>query len=675
MVRFTGGLLLFSACAAAVPPNYPLNGQGNQQVVIKSPEQQSNPRKLQGRFLHITDIHPDPFYKAHSNPNQACHSGKGQTGYFGAEVTDCDTPFSLVNATFRWVEENIKDEVDFVIWTGDSARHDNDEKHPRSDKQVIKLNEFIVDKFVETFGKSDNIDDPDPTNDFVVPIVPTFGNNDILPHNIFTAGPNKWTRSYSSIWNKFVPEAQRHSFERGGWFFTEVIPNKLAVISLNTLYFFDSNSAVDGCDLKSEPGYEHMEWLRIQLQFMRERGMKAILIGHVPPARTESKQNWDESCYQKYTLWMRQYRDVIISSMFGHMNVDHFMFQDVKDLRYKFKIDGIDDKFTRSDFNEAGPKNETLSIRAKAAYLNELRADWATLPKPPAGHSYQLDTSQDTVNIDKKKKKKPDGNDELDGFLKAIGGPWGERFSLSLVSPSVVPNFFPTLRVIEYNITGLEKHHPAVGAIGTPADERAEDSLSGRSSDEQEVVEDETEGGMHEMKKKKKKKKGKKKPNFHVPKPPSKSSPPGPGYSAQPLSLISWTQYYANLTKVHEEMDQAKSKKQKDPYHYFDFQVEYDTKKDKAYEMNDLTIRSWLDLAERIGRKRLSKPESDALEMADDDECSPLDLELEASRKPQGKGKGDKKTPKTAKNHLWKVFIKRAFVHTKADDEIEQDFG
>ncbi|KAK6369713.1 uncharacterized protein PV06_01930 [Exophiala oligosperma] len=678
MVRFTGGLLLFSACAAAAPPKYPSNGQGNQQAVFKSLEPQSNPRKLQGKFLHITDIHPDPFYKLHSNPSHACHTGKGETGYFGAEVTDCDTPFSLVNATFRWIEENIKDEVDFVIWTGDSARHDNDVKHPRSDKQVIRLNKFIVDKFVETFGKSDNIDDPDPTNDFVVPIVPTIGNNDILPHNIFSAGPNKWTRTYSSIWNKFVPEAQRHSFERGGWFFTEVIPNKLAVISLNTLYFFDSNSAVDGCELKSEPGYEHMEWLRIQLQFMRERGMKAILIGHVPPARTGSKQNWDESCYQKYNLWMRQYRDVIVSSMFGHMNVDHFMFQDVKDLTYKFKIDGIDDEFTRSDFGDADPNNETLSISAKTAYLNELRADWATLPKPPAGHSYQLDTPQDTVDTEKKKKKKkrPDDKDELDEFLKAIGGPWGERFSLSLVSPSVVPNFLPTLRVIEYNITGLEKHHPAVGAIGTPADKTVEDMLCEGSNDEQEAFEGDTEGGMQDLKKKKKKKKkGKKKPKFHVPKPPSKSSPPGPGYSAQPLSLVSWTQYYANLTQVHEEMDKAGNKKQKDPYHYFDYQVEYDTKNDNAYEMNDLTMRSWLDLAERIGRKNLSKSKYDALDMTDNDEDGPSELEPQASRKPKGQGKGKKNHPKTTKNHLWKTFIKRAFVHTKPDDEIEQDFG
>jgi hypothetical protein len=33
--------------------------------------------------------------------------------------------------------------------------------------------------------------------------------------------------------------------------------------------------AVDGCNAKSEPGYEHMEWLRVQLKILRSRNMKA----------------------------------------------------------------------------------------------------------------------------------------------------------------------------------------------------------------------------------------------------------------------------------------------------------------------------------------------------------------------------------------------------------------
>ncbi|KIX04964.1 uncharacterized protein Z518_05836 [Rhinocladiella mackenziei CBS 650.93] len=680
MVRFTGGLLLFAAFAAAAPSEPYSNAGELQQVITKPPSSsktQSAPRKLQGKFLHITDIHPDPFYKVHSDPDESCHAGKGHAGHYGAEVTSCDTPFSLVNATFKWIEEHLKDEVDFVVWTGDSARHDNDERFPRTDKQVIKLNRFMVDKFVEVFGKSDNIDDPDPTNDFIVPIVPTFGNNDIIPHNIFQPGPNKWTKAYSDIWAQFVPQAQRHSFARGGWFFTEVIPNKLAVFSLNTLYFFDSNSAVDGCDLKSEPGYEHMEWLRIQLQFLRDRGMKAIIIGHVPPARTESKQSWDESCYQKYTLWLHQYRDVIVTSIYGHMNLDHFIFQDIKELKDKYKIKRVDDDHALSDQFKLFSRDEMLTITAKAKYLNELREGWSDLPKPPSGYSYSVTEPEELfgedINIQKKKKKKkqPDEREELEKFLAAIGGPWGERFSLSLVSPSVVPNFFPTLRVVQYNITGMELDHPATGAIGTPAEEDAStiidhDDLEDTSIDDCLSIDEEESEDVHDLKKKKKHKKKKKKekenpkkPTFPVPKPPSKASLPGPGYSPQPLSLISWTQYYANLTEIHDEI--YKDKIAKDPDKYFKYDVEYTTDNDQNYQMRDLTMRSWLDLAERIGRDQLSSMDV-GRELGDESDPEPMK-------------KGGKKKTKTSKNHLWKVFVKRAFVNTKLDEEIDQDFG
>ncbi|EXJ77670.1 hypothetical protein A1O3_09899 [Capronia epimyces CBS 606.96] len=676
MVRFTRGVLLFTALAAAAPAETPSHIEPLQQVLAKQSKSQPSPRPLQGRFLHITDIHPDPFYLAGSDPDEACHRGKGQAGYYGAEVTSCDTPFSLVNATFRWIKEHLKDQVDFVVWTGDSARHDNDDHFPRTDKSVIHLNEFIVDKFVEVFGKTDNVDDPDPTNDFVVPIVPTFGNNDILPHNIFSPGPNKWTRSYSEIWERFVPQAQRHSFARGGWFFTEVIPDKLAVFSLNTLYFFDSNSAVDGCDSKNDPGYEHMEWLRVQLHFLRERGMKAILIGHVPPARTESKQNWDESCYQKYTLWMRQYRDVIISSLFGHMNIDHFMFQDVKDLIYKFAIDGVDDEVGRSKgfLPEPESHNDTFTIAAKTQYLNELRSKWSNLPRPPPGHSYLTpedhEVLSDLVEIEKKKKKK---RKRVEEFLKEIGGPWGERFSVSLDSPSVVPNFYPTLRIVEYNVTGMDDHHPAPRAIGTPAKESdlghtgdLEDALLNASEAYLDFI-NEAEDGVHELKKKKKrkgkkKKHGKKKPKFPIPQPPSKTAPPGPGYSPQSLSLISFTQYFANLTAIHGKIQQDQTLKE--PYKHFSYQKLYTTNNDSKYGMPDLTVRSWLDLAERIGRNQL--PRSDG-----------QDSGPELSEQPEigGIGEEEKKKTKTAKNHLWKVFVKRAFVYTKPDGEIDQDFG
>ena len=50
--------------------------------------------------------------------------------------------------------------------------------------------------------------------------------------------------SMSSIWRSFVPFPAYQVFQRGGYFSVEVIPNSVAVISLNTMYFYDSNTGM-----------------------------------------------------------------------------------------------------------------------------------------------------------------------------------------------------------------------------------------------------------------------------------------------------------------------------------------------------------------------------------------------------------------------------------------------
>jgi endopolyphosphatase len=561
------------------------------------------PRKLHGRFLHLTDFHPDEFYKVHSSTkeNDACHRGDGPAGIYGAETSDCDTPVSLVNATFDWIAANVRDQVDFVVWTGDSARHDSDEAIPRSSSQVLGSNRWMSEKFADLFSN--------PTGDHrAIPVIPTLGNNDIWPHNILMPGPNKLLQAYKDMWQRFIPEEQRHSFEFGGWFYVEVVPNKLAVFSMNTLYFFDRNAGVDDCRQPEQPGYKQMEWLRVQLQFMRQRGMKAILMGHVPPARTESKQLWDESCWQKYTLWLRQYRDVVVGALYGHMNIDHFLLQDT---------DHIDTSLFWAEENQQPRVREAmgdeLSAQSTADYLQELRTGWSSLPPPT---TFGAEWSEDESSTGGKKKKK-----KLDK--------WAERYQLSFVSPSIVPNYFPTIRIIEYNISGLEDTPVWADVHAQPAPRPLDEDDAQRRL-ELRAVDPASEA---ETSAKKKPKKGKDKkpkpPSFVVPDPPSKSSPPGPAYSPQPLSFTGFTQYYANLTHINNDMTpddgeaefsqdsswadwllrwrQGKhgGKKWKSPKlspRVFKFEVEYSTFTDKVYNLTDLTVKSFVELAYRMGQ-------------------------------------------------------------------------
>ena len=530
-----------------------------------------------------TDIHPDPFYKTYSSTETGsfCHRGKGAAGYYGAETSDCDTPLTLVNATFEWIAENLADSIDFVIWTGDSARHDNDEEIPRTEEQVLGQNRMLVNKFKEVFG-SDGGNRRSPSV-FRIPIVPTFGNNDILPHNIMVKGPNRWTRNYEDVWHDIVPEAQRHAFDRGGWFFVEVIPNKLAVISLNTMwvtihqlvrkqcadfarrrYFFDSNSAVDGCAARTEPGYEHMEWLRIQLQFLRARGMKAIMSGHVPPARNDEKVGWDETCWQKYTLWMQQYRDVVVGAVYGHMNIEHFVLQDFRDIdidRAAGNKPGLTAGFRGSSKSEDTKVGVLVN---DGSYLQSLRRIWSKLPSVPAtliGQGVESPSGRVT-------------QEERDYYAQ-IGGKYAERFAVSHMAASVVPNYFPALRVFEYNITGLEDHVVfSEDASSAGSSERWHDEEVTVGNGEEPAEEEEAEldqeddskllnspksiswsimDALRAFRQNKPTPTRKKKHRLIIPDPPSKHAPPGPAYSPQVLSWLGYTQYFANLTHINND--------------------------------------------------------------------------------------------------------------------------
>ncbi|KAL2127196.1 hypothetical protein VTI74DRAFT_11115 [Chaetomium olivicolor] len=694
------------------------------------------PRKLHGRFLHITDIHPDEYYKVHSSTDEdgACHRGKGPAGPYGAETSDCDSPFSLVNATFDWIAANLKDTIDFVVWTGDSARHDRDESLPRNADQVLGTNRWIADKFADLFA------DPSSNQGMTIPVVPTFGNNDILPHNILLPGPNKWFQTYAHVWRRFIPEAQRHSFEFGGWFHVEVIPDKLAVFSLNTLYFFDRNAGVDGCADPSEPGYKQLEWLRVQLQFLRDRGMKAILMGHVPPARTESKKLWDETCWQKYSLWMHQFRDVVVVGLYGHMNIDHFLIHDNEDINIA--------ALSGSAAEEVGARQameDELSVQSASDYLMELRDHWAKLTPPPAFASKSEGAKKGKGGKRRKGKKRKD--------------PWGERYHLSLVGPSVVPTYFPTLRVIEYNITGLE------GAVlwrdAQASFQSAEDyppsqkhlELRHLFTETDDLLDDDITATKKNNDKKPKKNPPKQHdPNLKIPPPPSKSTPPGPSYSPQPLTMTGYTQYYANLTRInnlnltaaatatttptdtdvdnreqgwwdwltrwrkgkHGDKKPVTAPRPPEPKE-FEYEVEYSTFDDTIYRLGDLTVGSFVELAVRIGERigsksdvataidghgptEMNREEDEGWEEADDgddeeeeeeeeetdddetdggedsEEESDDGFGTETKKKGKGKkgrkGKGGKKRRKV--NKTWLHFLRHAFVGTLEKDELKK---
>ncbi|GAA5915507.1 hypothetical protein JCM8208_007469 [Rhodotorula glutinis] len=531
---------------------------------------------LKGRFIHLTDVHPDPFYRPGSSEDEACHfvakkkhkhkhgkhasvgkdkgdvrardrparvgqdeddedegfedgavglSDKPRTaGHWGLPISDCDSPIAHVNATFDWIEQHFKGEVDFVVWTGDNARHDIDSRLPRSLPEIFELNQFLVERVRKTFGKD-------------VPVVASVGNNDVYPHNVMFPGPNKVTSGLLDIWKHIIPEHFLHTFARGGYYSVEAAGGDLLLVSLNTIYFYSRNTVVDGCppfdeDLASsrtfadavppylatlnspaspeaaalfaahvaaqtttrdmDPGTEQLLWLEQQLVLARARGMQVILTGHVPA----TEANWYEGCWTRYAELALGYQDTVVGQLFGHMNVDMFSFVQEADTSSTSAA-----ATSRPRVGTSPAVNDRLVEPFSASIVDGLHALYDSLPA-----------------LDKLK----------------------ERDYLPVhVNPSVIPTYLPGLRVWEYNtsrnareqtleLVRAEQEGDGTGSTtaGTTLERLAAALTGGTFKPHQERPSD---------------------PD-RPPKPPRHSSPHAPARRNTYLSPLAYTQYYLPLS-------------------------------------------------------------------------------------------------------------------------------
>lgn len=117
-----------------------------------------------------------------------------------------------------------------------------------------------------------------------------------------------------------IPLDQQDVFRQGGYFAVNVLSG-IRVLSLNTLYFFESNDQVLACNDPKSAGKRHLEWMREELIRAREMQARVYMIGHVPP----STRTFYSSCLADYTQLSIEFRDVIAAHLYGHVNYDHFI--------------------------------------------------------------------------------------------------------------------------------------------------------------------------------------------------------------------------------------------------------------------------------------------------------------------------------------------------------------
>ncbi|ODV96754.1 hypothetical protein PACTADRAFT_48569 [Pachysolen tannophilus NRRL Y-2460] len=657
---------------------------------------------IHGRFLHITDIHPDEYYKVGSDYDEACHQSKKGSKHkhhkaskYGDAMKGCDSPLILMEDTLKWISDNLKDKIDFVVWTGDNMRHDNDRNYPRLEKEIFTMNEKVAGLFDETFKDlGENNTDPRERR---IKIIPSLGNNDVYPHNLFAPGPTVQTREMWRIWKNYVPAEQLHVFARGAYFFSEVIPNKLAVLSINTLYLYQANPVVDNCDKKKQPGYKLFEWLGVTLKELRSRGMKVWLTGHVPP----NPKNYDKSCLRKHIVWLYEYRDIIIGSLYGHMNIDHFIPLDAvkayKSINKKLKKAGLSyDAFNINELNiveeefevEYNEEEEIFDENNLSEFFQNYDDDFETLDELI---STFFKTKGDFDSDDENNENllgayaaseahlmggSPSGkvdymNSIRDVFYSRVkgkkkSGVSSERYSIAHITASVVPTFNPGIRVWEYNITELYENGEVIQAnpmkpwseffadLEKELFPIEEDSLMDQIGnfatdsglDDNDYESDfMTESKLVEILKKDK---------TFPPKMPSNAKL-GPAYTGQLFSPVRYVQYFANLTAINDKEIP------------FGYDIQYYTDDDN-YQLDSLLVDDWVKLSRKLG--------------------APIKEDRKDNNKNKNKKKNKKKKKKStkltkrdvilqddkidieqSKNHkklenLWREFLARSFIYT-----------
>lgn len=341
------------------------------------------------------------------------------------------------------------------------------------------------------------------------------------------------------------------------------------------------------------------------------------------------------------------------------MNLDHFIVMDTKELDRKHKP--VKHKEADKTVYTASGHEPTYHINSAEDYLVSLREGFSRLPHPgpPRG---------------KAGKNAPEGIDWNQKYIDDIGGEYGERFVVNVVGPSVIPNYFPTLRIIEYNITGV--------GTGFPSDD---DIVETQDDTEMTQPEIRIEG---ELRKRsagptKKKKPSPKKPIAPTPNPPSPTSPPGPAYSNQPFTLLGYTQLYANLTRINSGRNKAHPGAEKVD-NEFRYEIEYDTRTDNKYGLKDMTVRSYLNLAHKLvdarkpGDKKKSKKGGKGKNdvMFDDDFDDDDDDEVDALYKKGREHKGHfHRKGNRDRDRIFREFLNRAFVQTLDANDLDALLG
>ncbi|KAL3857501.1 hypothetical protein ACJMK2_012167 [Sinanodonta woodiana] len=254
----------------------------------------------EGWFWHITDFHWDfSYWDGQLSCNGQNVSSPGEFGDYW-----CDSPYSLVLESITKMAE-VKRDVDFILWTGDSVPH----------VPLVNLsqsrNQDIVRNLTATIKSAFSS----------IPVYATFGNHDYYKKDQFPPHGNDIYNMTLLLWETWINDSsQLENFRKGGYY--TVKRNNIRIIAMNTnLYYTGDQLTVN----VSDPA-DQFAWLDSVLTQAVTNNEKVIITGHVPPGfTTPRKVMWMRPQFNiKMNEIINRHATVIAGMHFAHEHHDNF---------------------------------------------------------------------------------------------------------------------------------------------------------------------------------------------------------------------------------------------------------------------------------------------------------------------------------------------------------------
>jgi len=203
---------------------------------------------------------------------------QGSASYWGEY--NCDTPFSLLNATINWIRENLI--YDFVFYTGDSASHWVIHQDWKTNFDAIKT----VSELLSTLGK---------------PIYSVLGNHDsFFVDQLYNKNPviNDVSELFNSL-NLTFNYSQ-------GYYRANLADTGMDICGITSLWY-DSNNLLHILNPTAD--------LNDQFAWGKDNLKGCILLAHIYPRTSEASPEFDE-----FIKTISPYRE-----FYGHSHSDKFI--------------------------------------------------------------------------------------------------------------------------------------------------------------------------------------------------------------------------------------------------------------------------------------------------------------------------------------------------------------